>query len=268
MSRPTDLPDFENPPLSEVAISLQFAQLSTFSVVHAGLLWDKFKGRFPRVEYKGRLQPAFETFGLMKPSTPKLQLQLAEVPDLPRLWFVDSASSELVQFQPDRFIHNWRKVGEGSAYPRYEAIRASFLDELQTLQSFVSQHELGEITPNQCEVTYVNTLRVPQQERPFKFFQPIDVPQVGEFEDAGVTLRYRLNDSDGKPIGRITVQAVPGIDPNGENVTQLSITGRGPPSKPSIAAAMEFFDQARLAIVHTFAALTTTEMHNRWDRKV
>lgn len=268
MSRPADLPDFGNPPLSEVAISLQFAQLSTFGVVHAGLLWERFRSRFPRVEYKGQLQPTFETFGLSRPNAPRLRLEIAEVPDLPRLWFVDATSSELVQFQPDRFIHNWRKIGAGSSYPRYETIRASFLEELQTLQAFVLQHQLGEITPNQCEVTYVNTLRIPPGERSFIFFQPADNPHVGELEDVGMTLRYRLNDDSGKPIGRITVQAAPGIDPNGESVTQLSITGRGPPSNPSVAAAMEFFDRARTAVVHTFAALTTGEMHNLWDRKV
>ena len=231
-------------------MSLQFDQLSAFSVVHAGLLWEKFRNKFPLVEYKGTLAPTFETFGSNRPGTPQIRLQFAEAPDLPRLWFIDETSSQLVQFQQDRFIHNWRKVGNGANYPRYEAIRAKFVDELAALQTFLSEQGLGEIMPNQCELTYVSMLRIPAGIAPLKFLVPGENPHVGEFEDAAAMLRYRLNNEEGKPVGRITIQASPGVDPNGENVTQLTITGRGPPAEKSIPASMAFLDSTRCRRSH------------------
>jgi hypothetical protein len=52
---------------------------------------------------------------------------------MPRFWFVNEVGTELLQFQLDRFVHNWRKTGEGIEYPRYERIRKKAPRDLHRL---------------------------------------------------------------------------------------------------------------------------------------
>src|ERR1035438_10399713 len=56
-SRPVDLPDFANPPVAEVVLSVQFEALSRMRAAHFGLFWARIRDRYPRTEER----PALET---------------------------------------------------------------------------------------------------------------------------------------------------------------------------------------------------------------
>ena len=56
------LPRFTNPPVSEVAIGVQF-EAPMLTPVHLGLFYQSVKARFPTVAVRAPLQPYFETFG-------------------------------------------------------------------------------------------------------------------------------------------------------------------------------------------------------------
>jgi uncharacterized protein (TIGR04255 family) len=267
MARPVDLPDFANPPLAEVAMSVQFQKLEQFQIVHAGTLWDVFRKDGDKVEYLPPLPPLFETFGSPSPVTQHFQFQLVNTPDLPRMWFVRENGEDLIQFQSDRFIHNWRKAGSDDSYPRYEAIRSQFLREFQKLETFIGDAGLGSIIPNQCELTYVNLIKPFNGDHPLVFAPPVSINASGALEDSSVSLRYKLVNLAGIQIGRLHIQTIPVIDPYGERALQLSITGRGPPAEPTILAVMGFLDTARAAIVRAFAEITSPAMHAVWDRK-
>src|SRR5208283_4945721 len=153
----TQTPEFDRPPVIEVALSVQFKRLDQLRSAHIGLLWSRFRKRFPRTEDHGPLQPAFETFD-RKPTQLQLgvEVQTYDVPPLPRAWFLNETGTELVQVQPDRFIRNWRKVGETDEYVRYAHIKGKFVDDLREFEQFVADQGVGDVSPNQCEVTYVN----------------------------------------------------------------------------------------------------------------
>jgi uncharacterized protein (TIGR04255 family) len=269
--RPAGLPDFENPPLTEVALSIQFEALSPIEFVDLGPLWSGLVGRYPNVEQHPPLAPAFEIFG-MPPAAATLQFQLSAMPDVPRFWFVNEAGTEVLQIQPDRFIHNWRKVGEGEQYPRYERIRRTFLSEFSRLSRIIENRHAKTPTPNQCEVTYVN--QVPITDANTSVIQktlailriPDDFP-AGSSEDAGMQIRFVLPGQDGRPIGRLIVQAGSAVTPKGVPVFQLMLTVRGRPFTPDLTGARQFMDMGRKVIVESFAALTTEQMHKVWGRR-
>ena len=97
VDRPTDLPDYERPPLVEVALAVQFAELPGYRTVHAGLLWqDKFREAYPRFFEQPPLDPTFEVFG-PQARTPQLQIKQMPGPPVPRLWFMNDNKTELVQ---------------------------------------------------------------------------------------------------------------------------------------------------------------------------
>jgi len=104
--RPDNLPDFTNPPITEVVLSNQFAPPSGYCEVYAREVWAIFEKAFPTIEEKPQLPPSFEVFG--GPEMPGMKLNFWSGVIHNRYWFLVPNKTELIQFQQDRFIHNWR----------------------------------------------------------------------------------------------------------------------------------------------------------------
>src|ERR1035438_5436431 len=155
-SRPVDLPDFANPPVAEVVLSVQFEALSRMRAAHFGLFWARIRDRYPRTEERPALEPVVERFPEPARRRFDVQFPILEVPPMPRVWFFHRTENELLQVQTDRFVKNWRKAGQGDAYPRYEKVREWFEQDFGEFREFASSEDLGSIDVNQCEVTYVN----------------------------------------------------------------------------------------------------------------
>ncbi len=273
--RPSALPDFERPPVIEVVLGVQFARIGGFQTVHAGYLWDAFRRDFPNVDEQPPLNPSFETFGT-RPSGDSVGLELISGPlPFPRLWFLNEGRTELIQFQPDRFIHNWRKVQVEDVYPRYEQIKGRFGDEINKVQAFLNEQNLGDLRPNQCEISYINHIVTADGQNPcsepesiFRFVAgEFATDTLGTFEDAGFLLRFVLHSEDNRAIGRLLVSAQPAVSGEGKPMIVLALTARGSPSAPTLAAVSQFMDRGREKIVRGFTELTTRKMHELWGRK-
>lgn len=277
--RPDDLPDFQNPPVVEVVLGVQFSELRGYRTVHAGLLWERcFRREFPLVREQPPLDPTFETFGQPRQEPPKLQIMQVPGPQVPRLLFINHESTDLVQVQADRFVRNWRKIAQDNVYPRYERIRDSFFDEVKRVDDFFGAENIGRIEPNQCEVTYVNHIDLTpfggaiRIDRIFRNWvgaasdsadQRADLP---DFEDARFAARYVLKSPGGSPVGRLFAVAEPAIASSNTPIIRFSLTAKGAPAGGDYSAVGTFLDLGRRAIVRAFAALTTKEMHERWQR--
>src|SRR5271165_4241376 len=212
----SELADFENPPVVETVLSLQFEKLTAMQVVHFGLFWRRIQERFPRTEERPALSPIVERFPPASPYGGRIQFE-AEM--LPRIWMFNAAGTEMVQLQNDRFIKNWRKAGEKDSYPRYEpVIRPAFSRDFKEFQAFVAEEHLGEIKPNQCEVTYVNHIisghgwdNLSEINRIFTFWNRPPSPFPGNAEDLGMRIRFPITDGQEHPIGRLHVEVQPAL---------------------------------------------------------
>lgn len=279
--RPADLPDFKRPPLIEVVLGVQFSELRAYRTQHTGLLWgSRFRADFPICKERRAIDAAFETFGSGAPRQPGLQLEIGPGPAVPRMWFIKEDDSELVQVQADRFLHNWRRAKEHAEYPRYEKIRGRFFSELSGVQSFFEEEGIGAIEPNQCEVTYVNHIELDDGSDPgwqlvriFNFLSSLDAGEskgtspLPKFEEGGFALNYVFNDpEDDEPRVRVHVEAQPAITGEGLRVCRLALTARGSPAAPSFQGVADTLDLGRDAVVRTFTNITTSEMHERWER--
>ena len=271
--RPQNLPDFKEPPVVEVVLGIQFATLDRFRSVHIGKLWEVFEKEFPKVQEHPPLNPAFEMFG-SRPEASQLSVELLGGPPMPRVWFISAEETELIQFQTDRFLHNWRKTENQTTYPRYEYIRPRFFDEIDRFQKFLEDRDIGEISVNQCEITYVNHIDLGTEKNPhsklgeiFNFWN--DVPEnhaLPTFEDARNHLRYIISDPGGSPVGRLNVVAEPRRRNDGSSIIVLNLTARGKPQDNSISSVSQFLDLGRESVVRGFAALTTEKMHELWGK--
>lgn len=276
MSRPDDLPDFERPPVVEVVLAVRFDPPQDLRSAHLGAFWrSRFAERLPIVDERPAYEAPIERYDV---SEPGVNFKIVTGPPPIRHWFVSGDQSELLQLQHDWFARNWRKTPTGGDYPRYEAIRQMFQDDLGAFGSFVESEDLGTIRPDQCEVTYINHIRPNQYwshpgevARVIKTFTTPDAPSEDEFlpmpEDARLAWRYIMRDDDGTQRGRLHVELEPGVEqPSGEPLLRFSLTARGTPASPEIQDVLAFFDDGRNWIVRGFAELTTTEMHEVWGR--
>ncbi len=269
---PLPLPEFRSPPVTEVALAVQFEPLD-ISPVHLGLIALRLRELgYGRIEQHPPLQPVVEQFGA--PRSP-VQVRLELGPPAVRHWFTSDDGNRLVQLQPDRFIHNWRKVASGDEYPRYEVIKETFTERLADFTGFLADEQLGEFRPNQCEVTYVNHVRQNDGWRTASDLASIvgiaGNSYVDGFlpgpEDARTAARFVI-ESAGHPIGRLHVNCHTTFDlQKNEPVVAISMTARGMPRTSDMDGVLAFIDLGREWVVRGFADVTTSQMHETWGRE-
>lgn len=270
------LPDFADPPVVEVALSVQFETIEALRSPQMGLLWSEFRDRFPKTEEHLPLGAVFERFGVPAGRKGAVRLEVTTTPPVARCWFLNEPGTELIQVQQDRFIHNWRKVGEGDQYPRHEQVCSRFREELATFRTFLAREQLGELVPNQCELTYVNHIvagqgweRHGQLGEVLTAFRPeYSDAFLSEPEDARVAIRYIIPDEAGEPLGRlhVTVEPVYQHD-DAQPMFLMKLTARGRPDGEGDEGVFRFLDTGREWIVRGFTSITTPALHGIWRRQ-
>lgn len=265
-------PVFDRPPVEEVAIGIYFDPIAALDPVRLGLLWERWRNRYPHAEEQQSLPPVVrETFG-----QPSLGQTVFFGPaGFPRIWYQSGDRAQLVQVQRDRLVHNWRRLTATQAYPHYDALRPRFEEDAADFFSFITEqgHESPPIV--QAEVTYVNPIPVGTDGSGALFARLIapwsgkmSVPFRSEPEDVALTLRYRIPDSHGKPIGRLYVTVQPSFRQNpegrGEELILLQLFARGAPIGSDLTGALAFLDLGHDWLVHAFKAVTTPDYHHEW----
>ncbi len=264
--RPHDLPDYGNPPLIEVVIDLQFAAIPNFHQIHAADIWNLYKNKFPKIEEHPPLSPNFEAFG--SPRTPQFGFDLSKGPMQTRYWFLTNKGDELIQFQNNRFIRNWRKfVGDSIVYPRFDVLASRFQNEFSALENFVRKAYSHEIAINQCEVKYLNHIKN-EKEGFIRLEDYLRFANFGDFEldDFIVKFRRTIRTADGSPILRLICESGVVITSDGSSAVKLEITARGAPNGSTFDAALDLCARARKEIVNLFTEITTETAHKIWRR--
>jgi uncharacterized protein (TIGR04255 family) len=268
-ARPSDLPDFKRPPVVETVLSVQFDQLLLPKTAHFGLYWAQIREKYPQTVEQGEL-PAIAEKETGPPALPiDIQLQTLNAPPTPRFWFINDTGTELIQVQRDRFIKNWRKVGEHDKYPHYEQLKEGFDRDFAEFAHFIESNDLGRVRVNQCEVTYINHILSGEGwqshediDRVFTVWKQPDGPIPGSAEGAAIMARFPIRDSAARFCGRLhaTIQPVQRFL-DGRPMFLMELTARG-----QIGEDTQFFGIGREWIVKSFAKLTTPEMHKIWER--
>lgn len=269
------LPDFANPPVSEVALSLQFEPLPKLRGPVIGLLWGKFKEKYPAVDEHPALDPVIERFGSDALPNVGMQFQVLAAPLPVRVWFVNEGGSELVQVQQDRFVHNWRKVKETDQYPRYSNLRGKLIEELEIFRQFIQEEQLGEMVFNQSEVTFVNIITSGEGWERHGQLNNVLTIHSGSYSDeffkepenVQTALRYVIPGEDEAPRGRLHITVLPVVSARDKKpALNLTLTARCG-TKGSIDDAISGLDLGHRWIVKGFASITTRDMHHIWGRQ-
>jgi uncharacterized protein (TIGR04255 family) len=281
---PEKLPKFRKPPVVEVVLGTQFQQLSEMHVAHLGLVWERFRDRFPQVVQQPTLPHAIERKGARASDAMPTISMMSAADQVPRLWMISEDNTELVQLQSDRFMRNWRRYHDQDIeYPTYdEHNRPAFVKDFDAFHRFAEDHGWGALAVDQCEVTYVNHIHTgrvwsefSQLDRVFRGWSSSYPALAGAPADLiSCRVRHEVVDAEGKFVGHLFVEihstystrpfGAPPSEPL--PILQLQLTVRGRPLGEATEGVMRFMDFAHTTIVNSFAEITTPEMHDVWER--
>jgi uncharacterized protein (TIGR04255 family) len=271
IQRPAGLPVYRNPPIDEVAISVQFLPVEGFLDEHIREYWHTVRADYPLAQPMPRIEAPVEPIDSSAPAPPmQIQLQMSGmIPTQGRMWLINEADDFLVQVQNSRFIQNWRR--RETAYPYFEAINDLFWLNYRKFEQFLRDADLPQPQVQQVEVTYINWI----SDMPMiSFFKPAGVATISVFgedrqpEDQNWTARYLIR-SENELVERLYVQCLPALRPqaSAERGTHFALTFRAArlAGIPDDEAA-ELIGTARTVIVNTFAELTTDAAQESWGR--
>jgi hypothetical protein len=147
---------------------------------------------------------------------------------------------------------------------------------LDTFKGFAASENLGEITPVQCEVTYVNHIQAGEGWSEHGELSNVVTTWQNTYsdsylpapEDVQFRARYQIADEDGKPLGRLYILFQPAYrSTDGKPIFAMNVIARGAPTPADLDGTFRLFDREHEWIVRGFASVTTPRMHKIWRRK-
>jgi uncharacterized protein (TIGR04255 family) len=143
---PQVLPDYDKPPLNELAVGVHFGPLNGWQSTHVGQFWTEIAKEFPATEDQTPIFDVTEVPGV----------QVLNMPPLRRTFMISEDQNFVIQLQESRFLFNWRRKKPTDVYPRFSSFFDRFLRHWGQFSDFVGRAKLGTLKPTRYELTYVN----------------------------------------------------------------------------------------------------------------
>lgn len=266
------LPKFDKPPVVEMVLGLEFAELSGWSIPHFGLFWTQIRDDYQHCSVKPPLQSRIEEFGNQDKQEGIPTFLLVDQPPV-RCWYSNEEQTWLIQIQQDRFVQNWRKTPVSVEYSHYGQIRQRFERELRRFQQFVTVEKAGDLQVRQCEVTYVNHFEPAKGQDAVSLLTEI-LPYwsgntSGDFlpavpEAAALITRYVIPENRGRL--HISIQPAFRHD-DAKEILQMAVSAKIIPTSPDFAEILPALDLGHKWAVRGFADFTSAKMHELWERR-
>ena len=270
------LPYFERPPVVETVLGVHFDPLPGLRNVDLVLAWQMLgEEHWPSVVEVAPLPPISEKFG-DKHKWAKKGLGIKVGTDISmRLQIKNVADDRMVQMQNGRFHYNWRKQHEANEYPRYATVRSEFDSTFERFQRFVRERKLGEVRPNQWELTYVNHI-----EQGALWQLPTDWYAVLpgllgraagiagiRFESTGGESHFELEPERGRLHISLRHGRGKGEGDDESEFLVLELTARGPITATAGLDLDNGLNLGHETIVSTFVAITSDKAQRHWVKR-
>ena len=261
---------FENPPVIETVLGVQFVPLQRLTGSHVGWFWKTaLDNSWPKVAEVGALLPQYELFGETTFSPP-VQLRIEPMRFPGRVQISQENDGRMIQIQPNRFHYNWNRIG--GDYPHFRVVHEEFNCYFNAFTRFVAEAGLGEVIPDQWEVTYIDSIaQGPLWTTPAGWHRVLpgllsarEAAGSCRLESVGGEWHFEIPPQRGRL--HISVQlARVGNDPT--PVLLLQTTVRGPIGRDATASLGEGLELGHQAALDSFVDITSEEAHNYWRRK-
>jgi uncharacterized protein (TIGR04255 family) len=269
---PNPSPHFDRPPVAEAVLGVQFAALPRLHAGNLGWFWKSCLGdewpngtdAVPIVEQSETSAPTG------KWPFPVMPFSVQAMTSPVRLQITNRAGDRMVQLQRTRFHYNWQRKDD--AYPSYRILRPEFDRYFELFRNFVAENGIGEVVPNQWEITYVD--HIP----PGELWQSLSDwgkvlpgllgtgahPEGAGLENVSGTWQYELARQRGRlyvnlNLGTAGNSPTPGI--------LLQTTARGPINRESGQDLGAGLDLGHQAVLEHFLRITSSEAQRAWGRR-
>jgi uncharacterized protein (TIGR04255 family) len=260
---------FDNPPVIETVLGVQFAPLKGLSSAHVGWFWKTYlDSKWEKVAEVVPLPDVFERFEPILSGHVQFKVEPIKLPARTQISYGNDG--RMIQIQPTRFHYNWNRVG--GEYPRYRSVRAEFDRYFEAFCRFVADTQLGEVVPNQWELTYIDSIpRGLLWDKPGDWHEVLPgllpPPSSGgsvQLESFGGEWHFEIPQQRGRL--HISVQlARVGDDPT--PVLLVQTTARGPIGKEGVANLGEGLELGHRIALDTFVGFSSDKAHKAWGRK-
>ncbi|MCH7476836.1 MAG: TIGR04255 family protein [SAR324 cluster bacterium] len=240
---------------------MAFSKLEKLTVPYIGLLWEEYRKEYPESQEVSRLI-----------DPPQGQIEHPEEFFIPRVWFVNTDETRVIQIQNDRFFYNWRKRKQ--AYPNFDRVFPEFDDHFKKFRSFIQDHNLGNLELKNFELTYINYIPVGSgwttlAEISHLFPDIAWKNKSGRFlpepENLNAHLSFLLPEGNGSLVA--TIQKGRRLPDNVE-ILILQLRAKGFPVHDESQDFQKWFDLAHEWIVLGFEDLTSKEVQKEfWGKK-
>jgi uncharacterized protein (TIGR04255 family) len=245
-----------SPPITEIGFTIIFEPINGLTVLDIAELYHCFEAEYPVLQQVPPLQAApleapfrGNSFG------PTIQIVSPTI-ELPRIWFIAADSKNLIQFQSDRFAHNWRRLTPldvASDYPGYFSTRDRFLAEYNHFERWAQQKFGGAPKPIMGELLYVNTVLLgPPAEQTrlsavFRKYKPTSIKKILGFQ---MTWREFVTEGANDVID---VAAAGGAIPDGSPAATLTMNARFDLNNTGRSIQSDRFDMVHAKVHEIFA---------------
>ncbi len=270
------LPKFQNPPVTETALSVQFSPVRGYTAAHGGQFWrDVLGSDWVTATEAPRLPEIHERFGQNQMAGNALigainvNVGLGGSPS-PRLQFRDTSSERMIQIQNTRFAYNWSRGA--NRYPSFDRILPEFEKYFARYNEFCRNLQSSELQLDQWEITYVNNFVKGEMWQTVgdwtKLIPSFVFPGVAVENQVPTSAQIEWQLTIGENKGRLHVSMLHARlgSPTGPDALVLQLVARGPIGQD--ANLRSGFECGHEAIVRTFASMTSKAAHEKWKRIV
>ena len=257
------LPQFKNPPVSEVVIGVFFeTPLAALRPHHVGEWIAKYLPDYDRVQEQPEVflpntQPAFTFF--------------QETP-FPRYMLSSHSSATKIQLQKNAFFVNWQK-SDWDEYPGFDSLTEEFHQKYALFKSFIAEKfELFELTPFFGDVTYQSVIALPTEGDPIRgvrTFIPDFNPLLEDEDQNRPSLLQFLVSQPVAEHNTLSTQLRSGqrADDPYVHVLILDLRMQGPFSTPGEEGIDEWLQYAHLKLNDKFLRLSDSKTQTEvWGR--
>jgi uncharacterized protein (TIGR04255 family) len=247
-----------------VSIGIQFEPLERLRIPHYGSLWERLRKDYPTIEHAAPIVNKDNSYNL--DSNTGLPL--------PRVWFINQTETRLIQIQANRINFNWRIRDSADSYPRYPEIASNFFKNLDLLEKFLVDYDIGLIQPKLAELTYINIFEPGKEwnsaKDTAKIFNDFQWAKnenrfLPEPQDINWTTTFPLPENKGKLSAKVNNAKRVSDD---KTVLQLEMTASNNIDNYERKSIESWFELAHEWIVKGFVDLTKSEVQEKyWGRE-
>lgn len=265
-------PTYENPPIIETVLGVQFEPIPQLTAGMIGKFWATMdQSEWPVSRDADYLAPAREEFGgVGTPNFGALRFHLSKRVQF-RVQIQNRENNRLIQIQNDRFHFNWKRVKEAGEYPRYEALRKEFETWWNCFLGFLQQNDIESLKLNQWEVTYLNHIpqetvwNSPQQWGFFRLLNPLPPEDnLLHLESFGGEWHFVIPDDRGRLHVKWSHTYSQEMK---KQFIVLNLTARGSLNDSDNDSLLSGLDLGRRQIVDSFVKLMSKSANSYWELK-